>query len=94
MRVHPSGEKSYYLRSRVGVGRTAKQRKVRIGSVDQIALADARSRAISLAGELRRGEDPVEKKRKSRTVAELVKRYEKSLQARAVVNRKAVVSSL
>nr|WP_108858543.1 integrase family protein [Ruegeria sp. Alg231-54] len=93
VRVSPSGAKSYYLRARVGHGRAAPLRNVRIGSVAEVSLADARAEALRLLALLRQGVD-VTDGRDAITVAQLIEAYADSLQARQVVRRVDVVSNL
>ncbi|WP_171091348.1 integrase family protein [Ruegeria sp. HKCCD9179] len=93
VRVFPSGVKSYYLRARVGHGRKAPMRNVRIGSVAEVSLADARAEALRLLALMRQGID-VTDGREAITVAQLIDAYAGSLEARQVVKASDVVSNL
>lgn len=94
VRVAPSGEKSFYVRGRIGGGRGARQRNIRIGSVTQISLAEARKQALPLIALMRAGEDPLQKAEECPTIGELIDGYGADLERRGVVNTKAAVSSL
>ncbi|WP_109310781.1 site-specific integrase [Ruegeria sp. AU67] len=93
VRVQPSGNASYYVKSRVGPGRGAVARNVRIGSVDAVSLADARNEALRLLAEMRRGIDPTDKT-EALTLSQLIDAYAQRLAQRGVVKRKDVVSCL
>ena len=94
VRVHPSGEKSFYVRGRIGSGRGAKQRNIRLGSVEQLGLADARTRAFDLVAKMRAGVDPTARPKPVMTISELIYGYGNDLEQRGVINARHVVSSL
>lgn len=94
VRVQPSGDKSFYVRGRIGSGRGARQRNIRLGSVEQIGLADARTRAFDLVAKMRAGADPTDRPKPAPTISELIDKYGSDLEQRGVVNARHVVSSL
>lgn len=94
VRVNVSGDLNYYVRGRVGGGRNAVQRNIRIGPVEQISLADARRRAIAYLAEMRAGNDPVRTAAEDVKLRDLVEGYRADLVRRDVVNEKHIVSSL
>ena len=71
----PSGTATWYLHYDVAVGRARKRRKLKIGRVDEISLADAIAVAESQRPAIRGGADPAAGRRIARTeptFAELV----------------------
>lgn len=94
MRVNVSGDLNYYFRGRVGGGRNAVQRNIRIGPDEQISLTDVRRRAIVFLAEMRAGKDPVRTATEDVKVRGLVEGYRSDLVRRNVVNEKHVISSL
>ncbi|WP_282153847.1 tyrosine-type recombinase/integrase [Ruegeria atlantica] len=93
VRVQPSGAASYYVKSRVGGGRGAAFRNIRIGGVDVVPLHEARAEALRLLAELRAGIDPTDKT-DALTLSQLIEAYSERLSRRGVVKRKDVVSCL
>ena len=94
VRINTGGEMSFYVRGRIGSGRGAPQRNIRIGDVTRMGLADARTKALALLAEMRSGRDPVRTAARTPTVRELIDGYGASLDRRGVVNHGAAVSSL
>lgn len=94
VRVNTSGTKSYYIRGRIGGGRKAPQRNIRIGDIAQIGLPEARSTALRFLADMRAGLDPVKPPVQAPTVAALIDGYGADLARRGVVNTKVVISSL
>jgi integrase len=87
--------KAFYVRGRIGVGRKAPRKDIRIGSVGQVSLSDARDVARRMVVQMREGCDPRRRSEdESSTIAELVAFYEADLQQRGVVRWKDVVGSL
>lgn len=93
VRVQPSGTASYYVKSRVGTGRGAIARNVRIGSTSEVSLSDARAEALRLMAEMRAGVDPTDKA-DALTLSQLLDAYSNRLARRGVVKRADVISSL
>ncbi|UWR06561.1 integrase family protein [Ruegeria sp. B32] len=93
VRVQPSGSASYYVKARIGSGRGATSRNVRIGSVDAVPLQTARTEALRLLAEMRQGIDPTDKSH-ALTLSQLISAYDDRLRARQVVKRADVVSCL
>ncbi len=93
VRLQPSGSASYYVKGRIGSGRGAIARNVRIGSVGEIPLATARTEALRLLAEMRAGMDPTDKT-DSLTLSQLIDAYAERLAQRGVVKRNDVVSCL
>ncbi len=94
IRVYPSGAKSFYARGRVGKGRAAPLREVRIGEFGQVGLADARDRARALLVTMRAGDDPTAARPGDMPLGELIDAYGDRLEARGVVKRADVLWSL
>ncbi|WP_165354704.1 integrase family protein [Tropicimonas sp. IMCC6043] len=94
VRVTPSGEMSFYVRGRIGTGRNARQRNIRIGGVNQIGLAQARKHALAIVSQMRSGIDPRVEAEEHMTVGDLIGGYGLDLERRGVVNAKSAVSSL
>ena len=94
VRVQPTGEMSFYIRGRIGSGRSAPQRNIRLGDVLQIGLSDARSEAFGLLAKMRAGNDPIAIVMSAPTIGELAKAYCVELERRGVVNVRQVASSL
>lgn len=53
VRVLPTGAKASYAAGRVGKGRSAPKRFIRIGDCSQVGLAEARDRARRLIADMR-----------------------------------------
>jgi len=94
VRVYPSGAKAWYARGRVGKGRAAPWREVRIGEFGQVGLADARDRARELLVTMRAGEDPTAVQQGDLPLGEIIDAYGARLEARGVVKRTDVLWSL
>lgn len=103
VRVRPSGQKSFALRYRPGGGRDAPVRKLTIGDVGTISLADARKVARQRLGEVAAGRDPTEEGRAKKSEAKLKARsllsvaltsYDHDLERRGIVNRAQWMSAL
>lgn len=78
VRVSASGSKSYILMYRAGRGRTAQLRKVTIGKLSDITIAEARNLATRIRGDVARGDDPAgdaARKRRELTIKEASDRY-------------------
>ena len=100
VRCFPTGSKVYVLMYRLaGLGRASPRRRLKIGTVGGISLAQARNIAQDHLGAIARGGDPVaeskiaRRKQTSRIDAALVS-YALHLEKRRVVNRDQVVASL
>lgn len=75
VRVMPSGVRSYFVRYRIGGGRTAPLRRETLGRHPVMTPEKARSAARDILAQARLGDDPTKEKmrrRMSLTVAELV----------------------
>ena len=100
VRAYPSGRKTYLVTYRSGGGgRKAPQRKLALGDVDSISLADARKVAKQRLGEVAAGGDPSaarhEARRRERALlSAALDRYEQSLARRRIVKRKEAMSLL
>jgi integrase len=102
VRVLAAGSKTFWFRYRTPGGRSGKNRMVRIGGWPAVSLIDARKAARDLAGQVARGQDPAAKRqadkhRDSSTLRALFAEsgpYQRELERRSIVNRKAVLSSL
>ncbi|MEY8095835.1 tyrosine-type recombinase/integrase [Falsihalocynthiibacter sp. S25ZX9] len=92
--VEPSGNKMFYARGRMGIGRGAKWRDIRIGEVGVLVLPKAREKARELLVELKSGRDPRVQDKAPATMMDVVEDYEADMERREVVNRKAVSASL
>ena len=71
----PSGTATWYLHYDVALGRARKRRKLKIGRLDEISLADAIAMAEGQRPAIRGGADPAAGRRSARTeptFAELV----------------------
>jgi integrase len=93
LRVYRSGVKRYILQYRAGRGRGAPQRRLLIGDVRAIALADARAIARENLLEVARGGAPARRVERLRLGATL-DRYEGSLEARRLVKAGEVMANL
>ena len=100
VRAYPSGRKTYLVTYRSGGGgRKAPQRKLALGDVNSISLADARKVAKQRLGEVAAGGDPSaarhEARRRERALlSAALDRYEQSLARRRIVKRKEAMSLL
>jgi integrase len=100
LRVRSSGAKSWVFVFRpVGAGRQAAPRRVLLGKFPAVSLAAAREAARKLSGQVASGRDPAverrEAKRRERATLETaLASYERNLQARQVVNKQAIMSTL
>jgi integrase len=99
VRCWPSGRKIFILFYRAGGGRKAAQRRMTLGEVGSLRLADARSAARQYLGQIAAGADPQAEKKElgRREVARLdhaLDEYEKHLKARHVVNTVHIMSLL
>lgn len=90
VRVTPTGNKTWYVITRTGPGRSGKVRWYAIGAVAKVPLADARKRAREILGAVARGLDPVAEERKARVgrLAEALDAYARDLERRGIVNRR------
>lgn len=87
--------RSYYVRGRIGRGRSAKRVDIRIGSVEAVRLADARDIARTKIYQMQGGLDPRRRREaKSLIVSELVAFYREDLLHRGVVRWKDTVGYL
>lgn len=71
----PSGTATWYFHYDVEVGKKRARRKLKIGRLDEVSLAQARAEAERLRPLVRQGEDPAQEKvdsRKATTFADLV----------------------
>ncbi len=93
VRVQPSGAKSYYVKSRIGTGRAAPFRNIRIGSVDAVTLQKARAEALRMIADMRRGIDPTDQT-DAVSLSQLVDAYADHRARRGVVKHKDEASSL
>lgn len=94
VRVTPNGAKAYILRSRIGAGRGAPRIDYKLGTPAKTTLSDARQQARETLVLLRKGIDPrIATPGETRT-QEVLKRYEQNLEARQVVKRREVMSTL
>lgn len=63
VRVYPTGRKEYLALYRAGSGQAAPRRRLSIGEVGAISLADARKAASVHLGAMARGDDPAVERR-------------------------------
>jgi integrase len=103
VRVHASGAKSWCVRYRAGKGRAAALRRVTLGSVDKLGLAEARTAARKFLGDVAMGLDPAGKAAEQKAEARAVKAsalgaaiddYERELNRRRLVKQGEVMSAL
>lgn len=94
VRVTPNGAKAYVLRSRIGTGRGAPRIDYKLGTPAEMPLAQARQAARETLVLLRKGTDPRLSAPGSALVKDVLDRYERSLEARGVVKRRDIMSSL
>jgi integrase len=94
LRVYPSGARSYWVRGRVGSGRSARDRDVKIGDPGSMTIPEARARARELVGQMAAGQDPLLISVDRVTVEQALGAYEAALKRRGIVKRKEVISSL
>ncbi|MEM6899902.1 MAG: site-specific integrase [Pseudomonadota bacterium] len=107
VRCRPSGVKSYVVVFRAsGRGRAGTPRRVTLGNVGALPLADARAAAMELRAQVLAGRDPVEERRQARaqavqqvsreqnTLSAVLARYAADQQRRNVVDRAGVQSAL
>ena len=92
--VTPGGSKSFYVQTRIGRGRDAQRKNIRVGSFPSTSLADARAAADRILGETRRGIDPTRVVAGQGTLEALIDAYQADLVRRQAVRTKDVVSSL
>ncbi|MCC8945436.1 integrase arm-type DNA-binding domain-containing protein [Bradyrhizobium sp. Arg62] len=100
VRCWPSGRKLFILLYRAnGGGRKAPQRRMTLGEVGSVRLADARTAARKYVGQIAGGLDPQNQRKEAlrRDAARLdraIDAYEKHLQGRHVVNTVHIISLL
>lgn len=100
VRCWPSGRKLFILLYRAGGGgRKAPQRRMTLGEVGSVRLADARTAARRYVGQIAGGTDPQSQRKESlrRDAARLdraIDAYEQHLKGRHVVNTVHIVSLL
>ncbi|MGY3455290.1 hypothetical protein ACVWW5_000740 [Bradyrhizobium sp. LM3.4] len=100
VRCWPSGRKLFILLYRAGGGgRKAPQRRMTLGEVGSVRLADARTAARKYAGQIAGGVDPQSQRKEAlrRDAARLdraIDAYEEHLKSRHVVNTVHIVSLL
>jgi integrase len=94
VRVEPSGAAAFYAMGRVGKGRAAQKREVRIGSIETVPLDRARLEARALCAQMAQGVDPVAAREQGMSLAELIARFAKRLEARKLVQRRQTLSVL
>lgn len=100
VRCWPSGRKVYILLYRAaGGGRKAPQRRMTLGEVGSVRLADARTAARKYFGQIAGGVDPQAQRKEAarRDAARLdraIDAYEEHLKARHVVNTVHIISLL
>jgi integrase len=89
LRVYPSGKRGYLIQYRLK-GRT---RRVKLGVHGRVTCEQARKEAISLFGQIARGEDPAEDgagERAAMTVSQLCDRYMAAVEARTVMGKRGL----
>jgi len=100
VRCWPSGRKIFIMLYRAGGGgRKAPQRRMTLGEVGSVRLADARTAARKYAGQIAGGVDPQSQRKEAlrRDAARLdraIDAYEEHLKSRHVVNTVHIVSLL
>lgn len=94
VRITPSGVRTYYFKGRVGGGRDAVMRMVKIGRVDVVPLSDARKRARELRADMDRGIDPSLPTPGTVTVGALIDLYMADIERRGVVKARDMATSL
>lgn len=103
VRVHSTGAKTWCVRYRAGRGREAPLRRLTIGRVDKVGLAEARTAARKFLGEAAMGLDPAgkaaeqkaeAKESKAAALGAAIEGYERELKRRKLVKRSEVVSVL
>lgn len=100
LRVRSSGAKSWVFVFRpAGAGRQAAPRRVLLGKFPAVSLAAAREAARKFSGQVASGRDPAverreAKRREKATLETALNSYERNLEARHVVNKQAIMSTL
>lgn len=94
LRVSPNGARAYYVRTRIGKGRGARETFILVGNAELIGIREAREKAKAILLEAKSGVDPVRRKAPGDQIAEQLDQYEKGLRARGVVKRSEVMHSL
>lgn len=103
VRVHGTGAKTWCVRYRAGKGREAPVRRLTLGRVDKIGLAEARTAARKFLGEAAMGLDPAGKAAEQKVEARdskaaalgaAIDAYERELKRRKLVKRSEVISVL
>lgn len=88
LRVFPSGRKIFLAQYRVGGGRKARQRRVKLGAYGTITADEARTKARTILAKAHLGEDFAEERdkiRESQTVGQLIDTWSKD---GALINRR------
>ncbi|SDL72469.1 tyrosine-type recombinase/integrase [Aliiruegeria lutimaris] len=94
VRVTPSAVRTYYFKGRIGAGRSAQMRMLKIGRTDDISLAEARKKARQYRADMDRGIDPNAPVTGNITVADLIEKYVADLERRGVVKASDMKTSL
>jgi integrase len=94
LRVSPGGARAYFLYTRIGKGRGARQTLIHVGDAAVVKLKDAREKARAMLVDAKGGVDPVRRAAAEAVVSVVLDEYETSLVARGYVKRKAVMRSL
>ena len=84
LRVSPNGARAYYVRTRIGKGRGARETFILVGNAELIGIREAREKAKAILLEAKSGVDPVRRKAPGDQIAEQLDQYQKGLRARGV----------
>ncbi|HSI42026.1 MAG TPA: integrase family protein [Xanthobacteraceae bacterium] len=100
LRIRPTGKSFIFAYRPYGMGRSANQKRIKLGSVTAFKTAtEARHAARALLGLVASGRDPLEDRRLAQArsqleLGELLGRYADDLARRNYVNTKVVISGL
>ena len=103
VRVYSDGGKTWCVRYRAGRGRSASLRRVTLGSVGKLGLAEARTTARKFLGDVAMGLDPAGaaserkaagKAAKAAALGPAIDEYERELTRRKLVKRSEILSAL
>ena len=86
--VQPSGRKTFFLRYRIGGGRSATIREPKIGDAGSMKTEKARSIALDWVASIRQGGDPGGERHLKRTAPRMSDLFERYLSDHALPNKK------
>jgi integrase len=100
LRIRPGGKSWILAYRRVGAGRTANTKRMKLGTPETVrTAAEARNLARVALGKIAAGADPLAARRAERLrdrakLGDLIDRYERDLERRRYVNAKVVANGL